>query len=1215
MIREAFEPNSGAGSHADGASTDEMRGGALIGVTAEGVISAWSGNAEKLYGYGAAEMVGKPISDLIPPNYPDEISAPVRRTARGECMHVLEGRLLTKSHEVRNVSICVSPVKDASGRLIEASALVREVRENAELQQQQDEISCDAEVLDLIHDAIVVRDASGVIVHWNKGAESLYGFSSEEAIGKHFGELLQTDGVLSRIDDMEAALHNHKTCCGERSYIGKDGRRLVVSSRCLARVDAGGALNSVIEIDTDITAIKELEAIRADGALVVDSSGAGFITTDITGRIHSWNAGAETIFGFPADEIIGRDHYCLVPANSTTNLAEIIQRVIQLGTVERFEDKRVCRDGSIIDTTQTLSPIHDFAGAVKGISIIVQDITERKRAAESLRDTKEFLQTLWEHAPDAMFLLDSNCRISSFSRRAQDMFGYSPDEFSDLPFEDLVARKITSTQLLQCLQDRTVHAVGTGKQLYGKRKNGSEFPVDIMVSPIKSKHGQILMAVVRDVTEQKELEAARKEAQDRLRAQDMHFMSSTPDPLLVARAQKSSEAIFGAMAVYASVLTVACLLNIHELRNPTPWGSMTSFHGAASLDAIAVAAVFASMTSKIFRQASFVLGFLVAVLAILALSEVLLGSHFGVTWFVSQWNPNKVDVVRMSLDSVAAFTCLGISLMAGSSSKPKISQLCAVLAFSIGMLSLTDYTYNMGTRLALDPNKQMAFPVCIGVVGLSIALFLREPSRGFARVLVSPRMGGKLMRKLLPLILVIPSLGLLGSLGDRSQITDLIIGLTSMMIPVAIWWVSQTIDQLDLQRDDALKRAFERREELEELNKVLEKAKDEALQASNLKSAFIASISHELRTPLSGILGNIELLHSGGGLREEQMQELATAHACAHSLLLIVNDLLDLSRIEVGKLSIEQVLFSPIDLINEVSRTLAPAINAKGLEFKTSVEPQVPNRVVGDPGRIRQVLLNLINNAVKFTHQGFVSLEAGLEVGTQPEICSIKFEIHDTGIGIASADQTLLFQPFSQVDSSLTRAFGGAGLGLALCKNLVELMGGNLGVESEKGHGSVFWFTVPFTIQRSAEPVAQPTPIVSLPIALEGKVVLVVEDSPVVQKIVRKQLSSLGLQSLGVVTGQEAIETIAAGHFDLILMDFNLPDMTGLDVTRAIRNMQAKSGVEHVPIIAMTAAAMKGDKEMCLESGMDDYLSKPVTIRQLREKLEHWLTSHPDGAD
>ncbi|MDX1986326.1 MAG: PAS domain S-box protein [Candidatus Obscuribacter sp.] len=392
----------------------------------------------------------------------------------------------------------------------------------------------------------------------------------------------------------------------------------------------------------------------------------------------------------------------------------------------------------------------------------------------------------------------------------------------------------------------------------------------------------------------------------------------------------------------------------------------------------------------------------------------------------------------------------------------------------------------------------------------------------------------------------------------------------------------------------------------------LVKSRDEALALSRLKSAFIANISHELRTPLSGIIGMNQLLRQMPLTIEQR--ELADSIAdSAASLLTIVNDVLDLAKIESGKLTLNASPISVMSIVRDSARTLSEAARAKHLKLLTNIDYSIPDYLLGDPERIRQVLVNLLGNAVKFTPKGQVSVEAILE-NEESDLVQVRFTVRDTGIGIEKDKIEALFRPFSQLDDSPTRRYGGTGLGLSISKTIVETMDGEIGVDSEKGVGSTFWFVLPLRrmpggTAAASEFVTLPPPAVAAPPPspeLTGRLVLVVEDSPLLRMMAQKQLEKLGVRSASAATGLEAVELLRANSYDLILMDLNIPEIDGLEVTRQVRVMELPLA-KHTPIIAMTAAAMKGDLDRCLEAGMDDYLPKPVLLEDLEAKLKQWL--------
>ncbi|MBK6982547.1 MAG: response regulator [Betaproteobacteria bacterium] len=376
-----------------------------------------------------------------------------------------------------------------------------------------------------------------------------------------------------------------------------------------------------------------------------------------------------------------------------------------------------------------------------------------------------------------------------------------------------------------------------------------------------------------------------------------------------------------------------------------------------------------------------------------------------------------------------------------------------------------------------------------------------------------------------------------------------------------------------------------------------------AESAGRARVQFLANMSHEIRTPLNGILGMTQLLREAPA-DEVQRQRLDAVLASGEHLLGLINDVLDFSKIEAGRLDVDDRPFEPHRAVREVTELLAARAQKRGLTLSTEIADGVPPWVLGDSGRLKQVLNNLIGNAIKFTERGSITVRVGV---AQDPSC-LRFEVADTGIGIATADQEDLFEPFRQVDASATRTHGGTGLGLAISRQLVQLMGGSIGIDSAPGRGSTFRFTIALT------PVQAPcefAPAESMPGSPLAGRVLLVEDNAVNREIARAMLARGNVTVDCAEDGLEAVEHAAATRFDLILMDCQLPKLDGYQATGQIRKYEKASGSSRVPIIALTANAIRGDRERCLEAGMDDYLSKPFRLDELQEMLRRWLPAAP----
>ena len=543
------------------------------------------------------------------------------------------------------------------------------------------------------------------------------------------------------------------------------------------------------------------------------------------------------------------------------------------------------------------------------------------------------------------------------------------------------------------------------------------------------------------------------------------------------------------------------------------------------------------------------------------------------------------------------FVLVGLALPFFALSRGKVTWPSAaiILALTIGIASFVGFAFTASTSTDSGPNGPMAVPTNLCFLLLGTASIALRPDTGIAKLFTDSTSGSVLVRRLLPVAVLAPfMIGVVRMFAEHHRLLSspvasaLAIVAAILFIVYLILSTAITLNVLDTRRQEAEQQTQHLAEQLRE-----EAAKSDA--ANRSKSLFLANMSHEIRTPLNGVLGTSELL-AMRDLDPDTHRLVGVIRSSGETLLRVINDILDFSKIEAGKLEIERVSTNLTDLVHDIVVLYRAQAEARGISITASVPDNDPPTVLADPIRIKQILANLISNAIKFTSAGgvYVSLEFS-EIGNGR--VDALLTVRDTGIGIAQDRQAVIFDHFTQVDESIHRRFGGTGLGLAICKRLVELMGGDISLSSRPGEGSVFEVRLDFQKTDAGDNAALPLELADFP---SGKRILLAEDNEVNAMVASAMLESLGCTVMVVGDGVSAIAAVASKKFDAVLMDIHMPVCDGLEATRAIRQIPE---VANIKIIALSASALSEDRVACLEAGMDGFLSKPFTREGLAAAL------------
>ena len=1032
--------------------------------------------------------------------------------------------------------------------------------------QAEEERSALASIVESSDDAIIAKSLDGIITSWNAGAERMYGYRRTEVIGKPISLIVPTQRQYEEAMFLEQVRDGRSIKHHDTVRLRKDGTALDVSVSMSPVCNTRGVIVGVSAISHDISD-------RVAAAAALQESEVRFRSLANSAPVLIWLAGLDKLCYWFNDvwlSFTGRT----LEQEQGNGWAEGVHPEDLDGCIDTYVtcfDNRHCftmeyrllrNDGSYRWILDSGTPT--FAnGAFTGYVGSCIDITEQKELSASLEASERFMRKLIDVLPGMVGYWDNDLRCGFANRAYQEWFGKTPEQMKDIHIHDLMGDGLFKRN------EQFITAALAGEQQHFERTlskpdgtSGYTWANYIPDSDADGVHG--FFVLVTDVTDLKKAEAS-------LTAQDQ-FYKSTLD----------------------GIRSHICVINEQGTIVTTnrAWESFGAENDAIPEHSSIGSNYFFACQPLSGEQDPTVAEFVTGI------SSVLNGT---LPEFIKEYPCHTPTKELWFVCKASRFTINGTIY---------------------GVITHEDITWRKVAEQQLRMLSRAVdqSPVSIIITDTQGAIEFVNPHFTTLSGYTAEEVLGKNPRIL------------------KSKLTDsYIFEELWATIKAGQSWEGEFINnskngdinfeqaKISPLRDDdgiithfiGIKENINKRKEMEAS---LVDAKEKAEIASRAKDEFLAVMSHEMRTPLNGLLGMSDLLLDSE-LTEEQREFADIVHQCGKNLLAIISDILDFTLVRVKKLDVELKDINLRTCLDETMGSFTSRAAGAGLGLTSRIAPEVPSLVRGDGGKVQQILTSLIDNALKFTQRGAVVISVS--------VCSVKnssvvlrFDVHDTGIGMAESRLADVFTAFTQVDSSSTRSYGGTGLGLALAKELATLLGGEIGVTSEQGKGSTFWFTATMEICGKGElqatvPAALPQPVLegAPPAVPENSVVegvavriLMAEDNPINQKTALHLLKNLGYKADVATDGLKTVRALEIAEYDLVLMDCMMPEMSGYEATEVIRDVTSHVLNHGVPIIAVTANVMDGDREKCLQCGMDDYLAKPLTKKALSEMLDKWLS-------
>jgi len=1154
-----------------------------------------SPSCERISGYSRDEFLKNPrlLEEIVHPEDRGIFSGHIHGSSPEAGS--IDFRIITRAGKELWISHSCQPIYDSKGSYLGRRSSNRDITERKKMENALRESKEYLDkIINSIGDPLFVKDRQHRYILVNDSHCSFSGQGREEMIGKTSHDLFpkeQADVFWKKDEDV---FHNGTENVNEEVVTDSLGRdHTFVTRKALYRDNAGNQF--LVGISRDITDRKladqelrkakdDLEKIveartadlaKANEALrkserflneIINSIGDPIFVKDRRHRLILVNDAACRLFDRTRDELLGQTSYDLFPSKEDADISWQKDEEVFLSRSENVnEETNTYAHGIARTVLVKKSPYADDAGNLFVVGV-TRDITDRKRAEEDLRETRDFLENLIGYANAPIIVWDTSFKITRFNHAFERLTGRRADEVLGRPLEILFPEE-SREQLLVHIRRTLSGERWEAVEIPILRNDGSVRTILWNSANLYDEDGRAILATVaqgQDITERKEAEDVLKESERRL----MDIIDFLPDATFVI--DRAGRVIAWNHAIEAMTGIAA-----EDILGKGNYEYAIPFYGQRRpilidlvlkrLEEIECRYAHIDMANGTLEGEAYMPNMKGGAVYLLGRSAVLYdssGNIFG-----------AIESIRDITERKRAEEALALERVKADNERRRLKAVLDALpvgAFIVDahgkIVQINEQADRIWGRLASGIVDWRSYRARWADSGEAIRFddwplrrSLKYGEVFLARAIEIERFDGRRGT-------------ILSSSAPVKDEWGKITGAVSVILDIT---------------------------ERKMMEEELQRAKEMAEEAIRAKSEFLANMSHEIRTPMNAVIGMTGLLLDSD-LGPEQHEYVETIRNSGDALLSVINDILDFSKIESGKMELENQPFNLKSCIEGSIDLLAAAASEKGLDLGFSMDHSVPEAILGDPTRLRQVLINLLSNAVKFTENGEIKVKVTSKAveGTRYQL---HFEVRDTGIGIPPDRLCKLFLSFSQVDMSTTRRYGGTGLGLAISKRLVQAMGGIIWVESEPSKGSVFHFTMPAQASSRCLPGPKEVPVNPQSNSRINIRILLAEDNAVNRKVMLQMLRKLGYRADVAADGLEVIKALSRQHYDLVLMDIQMPEVDGLEATRQIRERWQKGPV----IVALTAYALEGDRERCLEAGMDGYIAKPVKMDDLRDALLH----------